>query len=216
MGMLNRPSGRQDPLEPIEFAVTLVCAVAAGLLALLVLASLVLDDASLWFFDMPAVCVTDTAMSGSSSALDGAFGSYPGVSITVNGPQFCLDDPSAGQRALHLAGLTTSWGWNAGAFVFALLLIRRARSHGPFTKRTARGLNAFGWYLAAGAAVLHVGGAVVGGLLLRDMTEYWPFAMLLDPGHVPWAALFTGIGLITFARLMRLATAMREDLEGVV
>lgn len=224
MGLLNRRRGRpgpadasapppKDPLEPAHTVITVVCAVLFGMLAIGALASLVFEDV-----DMSVggpVCVTDPTTSGSSSALDGAFGARPGVEVIVEGPRYCLDDPDFGQRALHTAGTLASITWHWGALLFALLVIRRARN-GPFTEGTARGLHALGCYLSIGALMLHAVQGVIAGALLRDMTDFWGFAVLLDLEGLPWMAVFMGVGLISFARLMRMATAMREDLEGVV
>jgi hypothetical protein len=196
-------------------AVTLVCSVIVGLLLLGAATSLIFDDVHLVIPTDP-VCVTDTATSGSTSGLDGSFGAHPGVEVTVDGPRYCLDGPNTGQRALYLTGTVASLAWHWGAFAFALLLIRRARRRGPFTEPTVRGLHAFGWYLSAGSALLFLTKGVIGGLLLRDMKDGWGFALLLDVEQLPWMAIFTGVGLISFARLMRVATTMREDLEGVV
>lgn len=211
-----RRAGRAgDPLEPIEVAVTALFGVLLGLLIVAVVASLLFDDIRISVV-AETVCVTDSVTSGGTSALDGAFGARPGVEVIVDGPRYCLPEPTAGQRALDATGTLVSMAWRWGALLLALLLVRRARRTGPFTDGTVRGLHVLGWHLSAGAVAAHLVGGLTDGLLLRDMVDHWAFGGLLDLTALPWLAVLTGLGLITFSRLMRLATAMREDLEGVV
>jgi hypothetical protein len=210
------PMPPRDPFEPLEVAIVVALTAIVGLTLVVGAVAILVDRVALPDLLDP-VCVSDTSMTGSHSGLDGAFGTRPGVSIAVDGPRFCLDVASNGQRGRYLMHRVIDVGFPIGALVGALLVIRRARRLGPFTDRTARGVQLLGRYLVLGAAVHHVTTAVLAGMLLGDMRDdVWPYAMALDPRHVLWSAVFTGLGLITFARLMRLAAEMREDLDGVV
>ncbi|MFI9465786.1 DUF2975 domain-containing protein [Streptomyces xiamenensis] len=202
----------KDPLEPIEAAVTAVCTLGVLVLTLWAVLAVFVDGVGFYLPDR--VCVTDPATSGSGSPMDGMFGAGPDVEVVAQ-PTFCFDG-STGQRALFIAATQLALLWHVGALVMAWLLIRRARRHGPFTRRTVRGLTLMGWYLAGGAVGLHLIQGLAYGTLISYATDYWGYARLLDPTQVRWWPIFIGLGLLTFARLIQLATDMREDLEGVV
>ncbi len=207
----------RDPFEPLEIAIVMALTAIVALVLVVGAVAILVDRVALPDLLDP-VCVTDSAMSASHSGLDGSFGSRPGVSIAIDGPRYCLDEASNGQRGRYLMHRVIDLGFPVGALVGALLVIRRARRLGPFTDRTARGVQLLGRYLVVGAAAHHLTTAILGGTLLGDMRDddVWPYAMALDPRHVLWSAVFTGLGLVTFARLMRLAAEMRQDLDGVV
>ncbi len=202
----------KDPLEPIEAAVTVVCTL--GVLALTLWAVLAVFVDGVGFYLPDRVCVADPSTSGGGTATEGMFGAGPGVDVEAR-PTFCFDG-STGQRALFIATTQLVLLWHVGALVMAWLLIRRARKHGPFTRRTVRGLTLMGRYLAGGAVVLHLVEGLAHGVLISHATDYWGYARLLDATQVRWWPIFIGLGLLTFARLIQLATDMREDLEGVV
>ncbi|MFB4192934.1 DUF2975 domain-containing protein [Streptomyces carpaticus] len=206
------PGGpRRDPLEPIEAAVTVVCVLGAVLLTLWAALAIF---AGVGFYLPDRVCVADPSTSGGGTATAGMFGASSMVDVEVR-PTFCFDG-NPGQRALYIVATQASLLWHAGALVMAWLLIRRARKYGPFTRRTVRGLTVLGWYLAAGAVALHLVQGLVHGTLISYATDYWGYARLLDLTQVSWWPVFIGLGLLTFARLIQLATDMREDLEGLV
>lgn len=207
----------RDPFEPLETVIVVALALVAGLVLVVGALALVVDDVAPPDLLGP-VCVTDSAMTASHSGLDGAFDTRPGVSIGIDGPRFCLDDASSSQKGLHLMHRVIDTGFPLGALVGALLVIRRARRLGPFTEHTAHGLQLLGRYLVGGALLHHLVTALLGGVLLEDMRldGVWPYAMVLDPRHLLWSAVFTGLGLLALGRLMQTAAEMRQDLDGVV
>jgi hypothetical protein len=96
-------------------------------------------------------------------------------------------------------------------------LARTAARDGVYTAQFARLLLILGWWLLAGelAATIAEGFARVN--LLDQLSTWhvdwvhWPV-----PWSVSWPVVFIGLGLIIFARVMRISGGMRADLEGTV
>ncbi|WP_433343099.1 hypothetical protein [Streptomyces sp. CA-253872] len=83
--------------------------------------------------------------------------------------------------------------------------------------RTAARLRLLGCWLFFGSLVAALGKALAQGALLDAMRTDTQFASaVLGRWDTPWLALLTGLGLLTFARVVRAGAALREDLEGVV
>jgi hypothetical protein len=106
----------------------------------------------------------------------------------------------------------------AAVLVLLWLLVRTARRSGPFTQLVATRMRWLGWVVLLGAlAAAAAQGAATDALLntmLRARTE-WGDALFDVPQVLPvpvlvWAAL------LTFARIIRLGTAMDEDIQGTV
>jgi hypothetical protein len=74
-----------------------------------------------------------------------------------------------------------------------------------------------GWWLLAGGLVSTVAEAFARVNLLSQLATWyvnwgqWPVAW-----SVSWPVVFIGLGLITFARIMRISAGMRADLERTV
>jgi len=96
-------------------------------------------------------------------------------------------------------------------------LARTAARDGIYTVQAARLVLALGWWLLAGGLVLGLAGAAARLNLLSLLVTWhvdwlhWP-ASWSEWGTVEWF----GLGLIIFARIMRVSAGMRADLEGTV
>jgi hypothetical protein len=93
----------------------------------------------------------------------------------------------------------------------------RTRVLGVYTTQAARLVLALGWWLLAGGLVATVAEAFARVNLLSQLVTWnvdwgqWPVAWT-----VSWPVALIGLGLITFARIMRISAGMRADLEGTV
>jgi hypothetical protein len=96
-------------------------------------------------------------------------------------------------------------------------LARTAARDGLYTARFARLVLILGWWLLAGGLVATLTEAFARLNLLGQLVTWnvdwgqWPVAW-----SVSWPVVFIGLGLITFARIMRISAGMRADLEGTV
>ena len=96
-------------------------------------------------------------------------------------------------------------------------LARTAAADGVYTARFARLLLILGCWLLAGGLVATVAEAFARMTLLSQLVTWhvdwgqWPAAY-----SVSWPVFWFGLGLIIFARVMRVSAGMRADLEGTV
>ena len=108
-------------------------------------------------------------------------------------------------------------GFHLGALYLAQRLARTAARDGVYTAQAARLLLILGWWLLAGGLVATVTEAFARMNLLGQLVTWnvdwgpWPVAW-----SVSWPVVWIGLGLITFARVMRIGAGMRADLEGTV
>ena len=144
-------------------------------------------------------------------------GLRPGISTAPGTFQVCANQPGITQRLLSDLTTVPSGLLYVGLAVLVIQLARTTAGQGTFTLRTAGQLRRLAW-------VLMIGELVAGGVraaatleLFDSMTtyrtspvavvEFWPF---------PWLALFVSLGLLTFARIVRLGVTMREENEATI
>ena len=129
----------------------------------------------------------------------------------------CAAHPTAGQALAYALTLLPLDLLRLGALYLAMRLARTAARDGVYTVQAARLVLTLGWWLLAGglAASLAEGFA---RLNLLSQLVTWP----VDWGQWPavwwisWPVEWFGVGLIIFARIMRISAGMRADLEGTV
>jgi len=210
-----KSSSTRNPLEPVAGLVTALCALVAVFLALKTFAAAGIGGAFGW--GDGSVCATDpSTQGGGADWLSRTMAPRPGIDVLFT-PRYCDNSPSGGARLLSTLTELPSSALCIGALFLLYRVIRAARQDGPYTARTADRLRLLGWYLAVGSVVCHVTESVAGAALLNSLRagDHRPLFYDVDHG-MPYFALLTGIGLLSLARIMRVGTAMREDLEGVI
>jgi hypothetical protein len=140
--------------------------------------------------------------------------SAPALAITIN---VCAAHPTTGQAlAAAIAALPIDL-LRLGALYLAMRLARAAARDGVYTAQAARLLLTLGWWLLAGGLVATVAEAFARLNLLGQLVTWpvnwaqWPVAW-----SVSWPVAWIGLGLIAFARIMRIGAGMRADLAGTV
>lgn len=143
-------------------------------------------------------------------------GARDGVRSGPSVVRMCMDNPTAVQRLLHTLTMLPTFLVVIGALLLAAWSIRVASREGIFTVHMAKRLRMLGWFVLAGE---------LGATLLEALARGWlANTMLIEPKNwvmlsewdLPALALFLGAVLISMARIMRISTEMREDLEGTV
>jgi hypothetical protein len=144
-------------------------------------------------------------------------GLAPGVHATWNTAFLCSAHPTAGQALAFTVTLLPLDLFQLGALYLVMRLARAAARDGIYTARAARLVLILGWWLLAGGLVATVAQAFARVNLLAQLVTWhvdwgqWPAAWSWES---PVALI--GLGLITFARIMRVSAGMRADLEGTV
>ncbi|WP_225877337.1 hypothetical protein [Streptomyces resistomycificus] len=161
------------------------------------------------------VCVTDE--SATSSATAHSFTPESGAQVD-SVPRYCAESPSAHLRLLNELGELPSTLLLISGLALLHQLLQGAAKDGVYTARTASRLRLLGWWLLAGSLAVAIieGNARAALLAALAKGEDFTAGAWLDLWAPPYLAVLTGLGLLTFARITRAGTSMREDLEGVV
>jgi hypothetical protein len=144
-------------------------------------------------------------------------GLAPGVQASWNGAILGTAHPTAGQALAFAVTLLPAGLLRIGTLYLAMQLARTAAREGVYTVRAARLVLFLGWWLLAGelVATLAAGFARLNllGLLVTWHADWlhWPASW-----GVSWPVEWFGLGLIIFARVMRVSAGMHADLEGTV
>ena len=161
------------------------------------------------------LCVVDASASSSSKPI--GFAPEHGASVD-SVPRYCVEDPSSYQRLLdQLDRLPFLLLLIVVLFLLNRLLQGAARD-GIYTLQTASRLRLLGWLLLLGSLAAEVVQANAKAALIATLAESKDLSAgsWLGMWTPPYLALLTALGLLTFARITRAGTAMREDLQGVV
>ena len=203
-------SGDRKLLEPMATVVSVVLRALVALLA----AGLVLRVVRGSWADA-VICVTDwsTTVSGVATGIVAERGAQVDAV-----PRYCAESPDAHLVLLQQLGtLPSTLLLISGLFLLDRLL-RGAARDGVHTERTASRLRLLGWWLLVGSLVAGITEANAGAALLAALSRTSDFTAgaWLELWTPPYLAVLTGLGLLVFARITRVGTALRKDLEGVV
>jgi hypothetical protein len=144
-------------------------------------------------------------------------GLAPGVHATWATAFVCTAHPTVGQALAFAVTLLPLDLLRLGALYLAMRLARAAARDGIYTARAARLVLLLGWWLLAGGLVATVAEAFARVYLLAQLVT-WPvdWGQWLLAWSWSWPVALIGLGLIIFARIMRVSAGMRADLEGTV
>src|ERR1035438_6941599 len=165
---------------------------------------------------LPGVCLNAAQAllqhTGSGLSLSGP---EPGVRAILNTANVCAAHPTTGQDLAFAVTLLPIDLLRLGALYLAARLARAAARDGGYTDRAARLLLILGWWLLAGGLAATVAEAFARMNLLGQLVTWnldwgqWPVAW-----SVSWPVAWIGLGLITFARVMRTGAGMRGRVLG--
>ncbi|PZG93387.1 hypothetical protein C1I97_28700 [Streptomyces sp. NTH33] len=201
-------------------AVKAVLALVATLMGMGLLGALFADGMSVLGIGQKFVCVTDatTTISVDEQPIP-AFRPAPGASLSMGAhPGYCTEAPSTVQSLLNTATQLVPFVFTVGALLLALRLIRSASRDGLYTTQTAERLRGLGWWVLAGSVLAAMATAMAEKALIASLSldsDTSAVSGLLS-WDVPFLAILTGLGVLSFARIMRVGVTMREDLDGTV
>jgi hypothetical protein len=144
-------------------------------------------------------------------------GLAPGVQATWNGAILGVAHPTAGQALAFTLTLLPAGLLRIGTLYLVMRLARTAARDGVYTAQAARRVLILGWWLLAGAVAASIGEGLARLNLLGQLVT-WPVDWVHWPATwgVSWPVFWFGLGLIIFARVMRVSAGLRADLEGTV
>jgi hypothetical protein len=144
-------------------------------------------------------------------------GLSPGVRATWNAASVCTARPTAGQAVAFTFTLLPIDLLRLGTLYLVMRLARAVARDGVYTALAARLVLVLGWWLLAGELVATFAAGFARVNLLGQLVT-WHVNWLHWPASwgVSWPVAWFGLGLIIFARVMRISAGMRADLEGTV
>jgi hypothetical protein len=211
-----------DPLRPIEVTTRLLgILLLAGLLATAVFA-----------------VVGALGVAGGHVGITDACASVPSsvVPVTAHGAEdplvprmasggtaveesllLCDPSPVAWQRVVYLVGALATSITLGGFLLLVRVLVRRAGTRGLFSPDVARLTRVLGWYVMGGALAAALVSAVADASLVGHVVPgFFSADVVVACWETPWTALLAGIGVLSIARVMQRAAAMRQDLDATI
>jgi hypothetical protein len=147
--------------------------------------------------------------------------SHPGLAAGVRATwataSLCAAHPTAGQALAFAVTLLPAALLRLGVLYLAMRLARTAARDGVYTPQAARLVLTLGWWLLAGGLVVTLAEAFARVYLLSQLvTWHVDWGQWSAAWSVSWPVFWFGLGLVVFARIMRVSAGMRADLEGTV
>lgn len=208
---------QRSPLEPAATWVHVFLALVVTFVGLGVVTT-VFGSGTVFGIGASATCVE--AVNGHvpvpQSEANVVLGAADRVRSSASAVRMCVSSPTTGQRLLETLTHTPTFLVLVGALLLAARLIRGASREGIFTLRVAGRLRTLGWLVLAGEVLATFVEAQARNWLTNTMMVDRHSMFSINDWDVPVMALFLGAVLISMARIMRVSTTMREDLEGTV
>ncbi|WP_078594871.1 DUF2975 domain-containing protein [Streptomyces sp. NRRL S-920] len=210
----------RNPLEPMSTAVRAVVTLVAVLLGAGLLGLLFSDRVQVFGIGDTSICAEDSSMSvGVGEGPKWEVEPAPGATVDLDAqPNYCTTEASTTQSLLNTTTKLVPFVFSTGALLLVLQLIRSAEREGLYTVRTAERLRKLGWWLLAGSTLSAIADSTAKAALVASLSRDSEVSALsgLLTWDIPYMAIFTGLGVLSFARVMRVGITMREDLEGTV
>ncbi|MEV5402665.1 hypothetical protein AB0L20_08605 [Streptomyces albidoflavus] len=167
------------------------------------------------FWGRGDTCVT-MDWSGTSGGDFHPYEPLPGAGVDYT-PRLCAEEPTTWQRVLSVARTAPTTVLLVGGLYLLDRLLRLAVREGVHTRGAAARLRVLGWWLLLGSLVVETAASVAGGLLLGTLTDdEVADAAWAQLWSAPYLAVLTGLGLLTFARIVGASALLRDELDAVV
>jgi hypothetical protein len=222
--MTNPGTLPKDPWRPLSRTLTAVLALLAAIALLTIGSPLLQGHLSLdWsYFGFgpahSAPCMTTHMQSYNVDSIQVA-GLKAGDDILLQSVYVCDNHAGGTERmALSLMALAARVFQIGGLFLMLRLLRGEAR-RGTFSDETVGRLRFLGWFLVVGELLLAADGAVTHRLFIDSVAVNVSVASIrgwLDLWHPSYLVVLVGVGLVAFARVVKVGAAMREDVEATV
>jgi hypothetical protein len=210
----------KDPLAPLETGVQVLLGMLVLLGVLLLGSTIFGGNPSFASVGATEVCVGTSpgegvGYGGTGRGGDHPIGLYDDVRWFPREIEICDTQPTAGTIALGITRALIEPIGAIGALLLLWWVVRRARREGVFGDRIPAGLYVLGCYLLAWALTGWLSGGTVDALLLRRMADTTDGFVFSWP-EFPLVSLLLGLAMLTLARVMSQAVALREDSDATI
>lgn len=183
----------------------LVCGFLGGVIGALT------GHGSILGFGEDFICV-DTSSEASAATDTFWLSPHPGVNVMTTGYRLCTDHPSVAQSWWYSLERLPSTATGIVVVLTTFLTLRQAQIRGLYTPGFASKLRFLGWFLVIEGLVQEPVESFAAHKLWHTMAD----GSISLGQNIGWLELLAGLALLSLARIMRVGSAMREDLEGVV
>ncbi|MBS2532240.1 hypothetical protein KGQ20_05595 [Catenulispora sp. NF23] len=135
-----------------------------------------------------------------------------GVTVSPDTIQLCAHNATTVQRWWYSLSQLPGAVTLLTLVLLTYLVLRQAERFGLYSPGIGTRMRVLGWFLSVESILGPTITVYANRKLWATMTD-GPSEIQWVPG---WVALFAGLALLSLARIMRVGSAMREDLEGVV
>lgn len=138
------------------------------------------------------------------------------ASSTASELEVCLTDATVPQRVAAALAPVGGLFVLLGATWLVLRAARAGRRHGLFTPELATRIRQLGWFLLVVALIYpFVAAAGEGVVLAAAIREYSPLTALWHPDFSA-GMVFVALGALSFARILRRAVPLQEEMDTTV
>jgi hypothetical protein len=202
----------RNPLEPLMTLNWSVLSLVLGVFAWDIISTLFGSGSILGYGRHVSVCADTGGMGARADSTDWLFQPRAGVTADATLVRLCTDKPSAGQRWWYTLDNLPGTVTLIGVVLISFLALASAHRNGLYTPGFAVRLRLLGWFLVADSVLrptveVYAANKLWASLAAGPIDHRW---------DAVWIYLFAGLALLSLARIMRVGSAMREDLEGVV
>ncbi|MCY7396804.1 MAG: DUF2975 domain-containing protein [Nocardioides sp.] len=187
-----------------------------------------------------AVGAVDLALTGSTSVSLAGVGDRPCVEVDTWGVgaitahesdlvqlrteasavprrwDLCLEDASTPQHAAATSIVLGPFLFGVGALLMIRRAVRVARRRGLFTDTTARVVPQLGLYLVLGAVGGSFAVAALRGAVVSAALDGVSWTKQLWAPDLPWILILVGVGVLSFARVLRSAVPLQAEVDATV
>lgn len=210
-GMAKRAGRDRNPLEPLaSFSGMLLYFYAAA--ALMTIYSMATGSGTFLGLGRGVFVCATSKDAGGDIEQTSWFRLHAGVNLNPSSLELCASKPNAEQRWLYSIQQLPDTITALAVVLLTYLVLRQAARFGLYSAGMATRLRILGWFLVAESVIGPTIEVYASRTLWHTMAD-GPQGMQWGLGYT---ALFAGLALLSLARIMRVGTAMREDLEAVV
>lgn len=207
----------RNPLQPFAWVVSALAALSVmGTLAGVVL-SAITPQASMWGIGETPICVQYDGISVGGDDREFAFIVRHGIAASNNGLSLCAHHSTIWQQTLNVLTHLPAGVYTLSLLILLWRLVDGAQRLGPFARVNPRRLRSLGWWLLIGDLITNNAQTLAHTALLRSMTTPAMAPPWTDDmPSLSWTMLIVGLGMLTVARILAMATAMHEELAVTV
>jgi hypothetical protein len=209
-----------DPLGPLISASRSLAVLVVGAL-LVATVSTVFGSGSVLTIGEDAICANAVAGRDVPGAAQGGEtgvfrGLSPGVRVGADVFHLCQENPSAAERVLGFLSVAPPMILLLGFLAGVLIVVRRARRHRLFSRAVAQAVQVLAWFVVIGMVLGSIVQALATSALVHgmyanhDVLDFSGFWELSIP------TILAGAGLLTIARMLRMAVDLQNDLDATI